>query len=123
MKKVGTLLFIVLNVLFSYSVIYSVYIYVCVCVCVCVCLCVNMCNISVNTRIWDTWNKFKELIGMLVRKQGLSLKQQGKIYVCYIRPVFLHCCETLELAVANEEMLHRVECHMIYTYYISIHHN
>ena len=27
------------------------------------------------------WNKFRDLIGMLVKKQGLSLKQAGKICV------------------------------------------
>ena len=59
---------------------------------------------------------------MLVRKQGLSLKQQGKICVCYVRPVLLHCCETLEITVADEALLHRVECHMIYIYCICIYH-
>ena len=36
---------------------------------------------SVSARIGGTWNKFRELSGMLVRKQGLSLKQAGKICV------------------------------------------
>ena len=63
--------------------------------------------------------KFRKLSGMLVRKQGLSLKQVGKIYVCYVRPVLLYCCATLELTVANEVTLHRVE-HCIY--YICIYH-
>ena len=34
-----------------------------------------------SARIGATWNKFRELSGMLVRKQGLSLKQAGKICV------------------------------------------
>ena len=41
-----------------------------------------------SARIGGTWNKFKELYGMLVRKsgilvrkQGLSLKQAEKIFV------------------------------------------
>ena len=37
--------------------------------------------ISVSERIGGMWNKFRELSGMLVRKQGLSLKQAGKICV------------------------------------------
>ena len=36
--------------------------------------------ISVSARIGGTWNKFRELNGMLVIKQGLSLKQAGKIW-------------------------------------------
>ena len=36
---------------------------------------------SVSARIGGTWNKFRELKGLLVRKQGLSLKQAGKICV------------------------------------------
>ena len=34
-----------------------------------------------NARIGGMWSKFRELIEMLVRKQGLSLKQAGKICV------------------------------------------
>ena len=69
-----------------------------------------------------TWNKFRDLSGMLVRKQGLSLKQAGKICVCYVRAVLLYCCATLELTVANEATLHRVEHYMIHLYYICIYH-
>ena len=66
--------------------------------------------------------KFRKLSGMLVRKQGLSLKQVGKIYVCYVRPVLLYCYATLELTVANEVTLHRVEHCIIHLYYICIYH-
>ena len=34
----------------------------------------------VSARIGSTWKKFRELSGVLVGKQSLSLKQQGKIY-------------------------------------------
>ena len=85
MKKVGTILFIVLNVLFSY--IFSIDI--------------NGC------KNWGTWNKFGKLSCIFVRKQGLSLTRQEEIYICYIRPVLLHCCETLELTVADEAALYR----------------
>ena len=37
--------------------------------------------------------------------------------MCYVRQGLLHC-ETLELTVADEAMLHRVERSMIYIYYI-----
>ena len=37
--------------------------------------------ISLNARTGGTRNKFRELIGMLVRNQGLSLKQAGKLCV------------------------------------------
>ena len=36
----------------------------------------------------------------------------------YVRQGLLHCCETLELTVADESMLHWVERCMIYIYYI-----
>ena len=50
---------------------------------------------------------------MLVRKQGLSMKQRGKIYQCCVRPVLLYCCETWELTVADETRLRGVERRMI----------
>ena len=42
---------------------------------------------AVSARIGSVWKKFRELSGVLVRKQGLSLKQRGSIYQCYVRPV------------------------------------
>ena len=66
-----------------------------------------------STRIGSPWRKFRELSGVLVRKQGLSLKQQGKVYHCCIRPALLYCCETLEPAVADEARLHGVEHRMV----------
>ena len=73
-----------------------------------------------SARIGGTWNKFRELSGMIVRKQGLSLKQAGKIYVHYVRQVLLHSCETLELTIANGATLHSVQCCMIYICYMYI---
>ena len=55
-------------------------------------------------------------------KQGLSLKQQRKIYLCYVRPVLLHCCETSKFSDAYEATFHRVERCMIYIYYICTYH-
>ena len=46
-----------------------------------------------SARIGCERRKFRELSGVLVGKQGLSLKQQGKICQCYVRPVSLYCCE------------------------------
>ena len=62
-----------------------------------------------SARIGSAWEKFRELIGVLVTKQGLSLKQLGKIYQCCVRPVFLQCLETWELAVMDEARLCGVE--------------
>ena len=57
---------------------------------------------EVSARMGSVWKKFRELSGLLVGKQGLSLKQQGKIYQCCIRPVLLHCCEMWKLTFADE---------------------
>ena len=40
---------------------------------------------TVTASIGSAWVKFRELIGVLVGKQGLPLKQQGKIYQCCVR--------------------------------------
>ena len=45
--------------------------------------------VSVSARIGSTCKKFNELISMLVEKQGLSLQQQWKIYLCCVRPVLV----------------------------------
>ena len=66
---------------------------------------------AVSARIGSAWKKFRELSGALVGKQGLSLKQQGKIYQCCVRPVLLYCCETWELT--DEARLRWVERRMI----------
>ena len=42
---------------------------------------------AVSARIGSAWKKLRELSGVLLRKQGLSLKQRGKIYQCCARPV------------------------------------
>ena len=68
---------------------------------------------AVGARIGSVWKKFKKLSCALVGKQGLPLKQWGKIYHCCVRPVFLYCCETWEVTVAYEARLHRVEHQMI----------
>ena len=68
---------------------------------------------AVSARIGSAWKKFRELSGVLVGKQGLSLMQQGKIYHCCFRPVLLYCCDTWELTVADEMRLRGVERRMI----------
>ena len=68
---------------------------------------------AVSARTGSAWKKFKELIGVLVGKKGLSLKQRGKIYQCCVRPILLYCCETWELTVADEARLREVERRMI----------
>ena len=68
---------------------------------------------AVSARRSSAWKKLKELSGVLVRKQGLFLKQQGKIYQCCVRPVLLYCWETWELNVLDEARLCGVEHRMI----------
>ena len=68
---------------------------------------------AVSVRIGSAWKKFKELSGVLVGKQGLSLKQRGKIYQCCVRAVSLYHCETWELTVVDEARLRGVERHVI----------
>ena len=68
---------------------------------------------AVSARIGSAWKKFRELSGVFVGKQGLSLKQRGKIYQCCVRPVLLYYCETWELTVVDEASLREVERRMI----------
>ena len=68
---------------------------------------------AVSARIGSVRKKFRELSGVLVGRQGLSLKQWGKIYQCCVRPVLLYCCEAWELTVADEVRLCGVEHRMI----------
>ena len=68
---------------------------------------------AVGARIGSAWKKFRKLSGVLVGKQGLSLKLRRKIYQCCVRPVLLYCCETWELTVADEAGLRGVERRMI----------
>ena len=68
---------------------------------------------AVSARIGSAWKKFRELSGALVRKQGLSFKQLGKIYQCCVKPVLLYCCETWELTIADEARLCGMEHCMI----------
>ena len=70
-------------------------------------------HLRVSARISSVWKKFRELRDLLVGKQGLSFKQGGKIYQCFVRPVLFYCCETWELTIADEARLHEVEDGMI----------
>ena len=68
---------------------------------------------AVSARIGSAWNKSRELSGVLVWRQGLSLKQRGKVYQCFFSPVLLYCSETWELTVATEARLRGVGRRMI----------
>ena len=50
---------------------------------------------------------------VLAGKQGLPLKQRGKIYKCCVRPLLLCCYETWQLTVANQARLLVVDRRMI----------
>ena len=45
---------------------------------------------TVSARTDSAWNKIRELSSVLVGKQGLSLKQWGKIYQSCVGPVLLY---------------------------------
>ena len=49
---------------------------------------------AVSARMDSAWKNFRELSVVLVGKQGLSLKQRGKIHQFCVRLVLLDCCET-----------------------------
>ena len=69
---------------------------------------------AVIARIGSAWKKFRDLSGVLFRKQGITWKQREKIYLCCVRPVLLYCCETWELTIADEARLRGVKrCIMI----------
>ena len=68
---------------------------------------------AVRARIRSAWKTFRELSGPLLKKQGLSVKKWGKIYQCCVRPVLLHCCDMLELTVADGTRLRGLENRMI----------
>ena len=70
---------------------------------------------AVTGRIGSAWKKLRELGGVLLGKQSLSLKQRGKIYQSYVRLVLLHCSKTWELTVADELTLRKVQQRMIRT--------
>ena len=76
-------------------------------------ICYGRASEAVSTSSGSAWKKFRELSGVLGGKQGLSLKQRGKIYQCCVRPISLYCCETWELTVADEARLHGVERCMV----------
>ena len=75
--------------------------------------CYGRASEAVSARISSAWKKFRELNGVFVWKQGLFLKQQGKIYQFCVRPVLLYFRETWELTVADEARLRGLECRMI----------
>ena len=68
---------------------------------------------EVSARIGSAWKKFRELSGVLVKKQVLCLKQRGEIYQCRVKPVLLYCCATWELTVEDGARLQGVEHCMI----------
>ena len=70
-----------------------------------------------SARIGGMRNKLRELSGMLIRSRVKS--KQGR-FVCYFRQGLLHCCETLELTVADEAKLHSGALYDIYLLYMYI---
>ena len=75
--------------------------------------CYGRASEAVSAKIGSVWKKFRELSLVLFGKQGLFLKQWGKIYQCCVRPVLLYCCEMWKFTVADDASLRGVECHFI----------
>ena len=71
--------------------------------------CYSEASDAVSARTGSVSKKSRKLSGVLVGRQGLSLKQQEKIYQFCVRPVLLYCCEIWELVVVDELRLHGVE--------------
>ena len=63
---------------------------------------------AVNAIISSAWMKFRKLSGLLVGKQGLSLKQWGKIYQCCIGQVFFFFFYIKNLHVKHKKYNHHV---------------
>ena len=64
---------------------------------------------AVSTRNVSEWKTFRDFSGVPVGKQGLSLKQLGKIYQCCVRPVLWNCREMWQLTVVDKARLCGVE--------------
>ena len=71
--------------------------------------CYGQASEAVSARIGSVLRKFRELSGVLVGKQGLSLKQ-WEIYQCWVRPVSLYCCERWYLLLRMEHHMIRMMC-------------
>ena len=67
---------------------------------------------AVRARVGSPWKKFRELGGVLVGKQGLSLKQHAEIYQSCVRSVLLYCSEIWELTVAEKLRLLELGWHI-----------
>ena len=65
---------------------------------------------AVSARIDSEWERFRELSGVLVEKQDLSLKQQEEICQRCGRPVLLCCCETFSFFNGNLPLQMRQGC-------------
>ena len=76
-------------------------------------ICYDGASEAVIARSGSTWKKFRKLSSVLAGKQGLSLKQQRKIYQCCVRPVLLYFCETWKRTVVDEASLRGLECRRI----------
>ena len=61
--------------------------------------------LSWNGAVTDAVSASKQLCkltGVLIGKQGLSLKRRGKLYRCYVRPVLLYSSEIWKLLFTDE---------------------
>ena len=64
------------------------------------------------TRVRCAWNKFRELGGMLTRKE-MSLKLKGKLYATCVRSAMIYGSETWTMNVEQQRRLERAEMRMV----------
>jgi hypothetical protein len=63
-------------------------------------------------RVRSAWKKFRELGGMLTRKE-MSLKLKGMVYATCVRSVMIYGSETWAMNVEQERRLERAEMRMV----------
>ena len=64
------------------------------------------------TRVRCAWKKFRELGGMLTRKE-MSLKLKGKVYAACVRSTMIYGSETWAMNVEQQRRLERTEMRMV----------
>ena len=69
-------------------------------------------NSASVARVGCAWRKFKELSGILTRKE-VSLKLKGKLYVMCVRSAMVYRSETWAMMVEQSGRLERMEIRMV----------
>jgi len=67
---------------------------------------------AVKSRIRIGWNKFRQLVPLLIDKD-MSLIVRGKLYSCCVQSSMLHGSETWPVRKENEVALQRAEMRLV----------